>query len=540
MKTTYTTSKAKISQLPNNTINYGLTSSQARSNNPMMTNQKSQQFGIQSQGSNQTSSTLNKTKSTTQRLAQPNQIEEDYISNLQKQVYYLELEMKLMKDKEIETKNKVGGYEILFRDGVPLNEHFLALKTKYTNERDAFDALIAKLEKEISDYDNENKFFENETKNSQKNYYDYLERNSTNEEAYNNRIAELRQKVINEKNLIILNTKDKELYSKQLYQINSQNAHINRTIEKNNLFKEDKEEKNKLQKEKLNDKFKEIDKLVERGLLEEEAIKRKYEISSHAKQIEEENSQMIFALNKIDRELHMSQAKINELENVRELNLKYLKDEALNRKIQEKENIKLNLELENLGKLNEENLRVKVKENEQKQLIIIRNKIKNSELKMNVLLSKYKEAEKEARDLLEEKNILQQRLAQLIEEGENYAGKESQLKAEILNLNNAINEFDQQVIERTAKANSYEEENRYLQEMNEKMEEEIKTSRIKLDEVTQRIELNNILKDVDINELKQLTQNNAVVNQSINQLLSKWDKVHSKLQVIESLQQNSK
>jgi hypothetical protein len=71
-----------------------------------------------------TSSSVNK-KSITTSTAQP-KIEEEYISNLQKQIYYLELEMKLMKDREIETKNKVGGYEILFRDGVPLNEHFLA------------------------------------------------------------------------------------------------------------------------------------------------------------------------------------------------------------------------------------------------------------------------------------------------------------------------------------------------------------------------------------------------------------------------------
>ena len=39
-----------------------------------------------------------------------NPIEEDFITNLQKQVYYLELEMKLMKDREVETKNKIGGY----------------------------------------------------------------------------------------------------------------------------------------------------------------------------------------------------------------------------------------------------------------------------------------------------------------------------------------------------------------------------------------------------------------------------------------------
>lgn len=68
--------------------------------------------------------------------------------------------------------------------------------------------------------------------------------------------------------------------SKLNYQIKSNNAHIMRTIEKNSLFKEDKEEKNKIAKEKLIEKFKDIDKLVERNLLEEESIKRKFEKNS--------------------------------------------------------------------------------------------------------------------------------------------------------------------------------------------------------------------------------------------------------------------
>lgn len=68
--------------------------------------------------------------------------EDDYIASLQKHVYYLELEKKLMKDRELETKNKVGWYGVLFKDGVPLNEHFLALKTKYTNEKKHFEEII--------------------------------------------------------------------------------------------------------------------------------------------------------------------------------------------------------------------------------------------------------------------------------------------------------------------------------------------------------------------------------------------------------------
>jgi hypothetical protein len=39
-----------------------------------------------------------------------NQVEEEYIANLEKQVYYLELEGKLMKEKEVENRNNLGGY----------------------------------------------------------------------------------------------------------------------------------------------------------------------------------------------------------------------------------------------------------------------------------------------------------------------------------------------------------------------------------------------------------------------------------------------
>ena len=64
-------------------------------------------------------------------------------------------------------------------------------------------------------------------------------------------------------------------------------------------------------------------------------------------------------------------------------------------------------------------------------------------------------------------------------------------------------------------------------------EKDIKDIKIKIDEIQQKIELNSMLKDIDINDLKMLTQNNTMVNNSINTLISKWDKVHSKLEEIE-------
>lgn len=51
----------------------------------------------------------------------------------------MEHEIKFLKDREVDQKNKASGYETLLRDGIPLNEHFLALKNKFNNERDFLD-----------------------------------------------------------------------------------------------------------------------------------------------------------------------------------------------------------------------------------------------------------------------------------------------------------------------------------------------------------------------------------------------------------------
>jgi len=57
-----------------------------------------------------------------------------FIDNLQKQISTMEVQIKLLKEREVDQKNQASGYETLLRDGIPLNEHFLALKNKYNNE----------------------------------------------------------------------------------------------------------------------------------------------------------------------------------------------------------------------------------------------------------------------------------------------------------------------------------------------------------------------------------------------------------------------
>ena len=63
-------------------------------------------------------------------------LEEEYILNLQKQIVLMEHSIKMLKEREVEQKNSAAGYETLLKDKIPLNEHILALKSKYNNEQD--------------------------------------------------------------------------------------------------------------------------------------------------------------------------------------------------------------------------------------------------------------------------------------------------------------------------------------------------------------------------------------------------------------------
>jgi hypothetical protein len=81
--------------------------------------------------------------------AKGHQLQLDYINNLQKQVATMETEIKLLKDREVDQKNKASGYETLLRDGIPLNEHFLALKNKFNNEKDTLEKQFRATEEEM-------------------------------------------------------------------------------------------------------------------------------------------------------------------------------------------------------------------------------------------------------------------------------------------------------------------------------------------------------------------------------------------------------
>lgn len=77
------------------------------------------------------------------------ELEDKYRLNLQQQIYVMEHQIKQLKEREVDQKNKASGYETLLRDGIPLNEHFLALKNKFNNEQDMLEKNAVMVDEEL-------------------------------------------------------------------------------------------------------------------------------------------------------------------------------------------------------------------------------------------------------------------------------------------------------------------------------------------------------------------------------------------------------
>ena len=466
--------------------------------------------------------------------------EDDYISSLQKQVYYLELEMKLMKDRELDTKNKVGGYEVLFRDGVPLNENFLALKTKYKNERDAFEKIILDLNTNIDNTNKENINLTNQIEQTNKNYFDLLQRLAKTETDLNQAIFDTKQKLYTTENSLIHLKDDNNTLNKSLYRFEQENIQHNRIIEKNNMFYEDPTEKNEKTKKDADEKWSDVNRVTEKTLLELDSLEKKYAGNRKLKMIEQENLDLLQQITKLQQSCNSAQTKINELTNAQNINKKFLFEEERERDKYLEENNRLNDEMDNLSKMNDERMKEAIKDYEDKQKVILKNQSNNAEKKMELLLTKYKDAEANARSLLEQKNKLLQDLALLDANIKEFNIQDTEVKNEIVETKTNINQTDDFLNSNKDILIELIQENERLRNENDELEQNIKKTRIDIEEIQQKIELNAMLKDIDVNELKVLSQNNAIVNNNINNLLTKWDKVHSKLVDIEKKQQNNK
>jgi hypothetical protein len=381
--------------------------------------------------------------------------------------------------------------------------------------------------------EDENIMINQEIQLTDSNYKAIVDKINENSKFYREKSYATSARLINENHTKESHLKDKETLMKLYNRFTSENVHHSRTLEKNKLFKEDKDEKNRVFREKTIERFNEIEKSVVQSLLDYQGLFYKYENNSRKSQLDHDNAELIFQINRLERDSALAKAKIIELENNQIRSKQYLHGEETVKRGFDIEHKKLSEELDGLGNFTDELLKQKVKEKEKTETVLLSNTITNNERKWNLLLSRYKEEEQLAKDLLEERVVLNQKLIALGQDIENQAGLESTHKYNLIELKNAVLETQIQIEENKAELTNITTENHKLTGANAKFEYDIMDLKFKLDEFKQKVELNAILKDVDVEELKLLTQNNALVNSSISNLVSKWDQAYCRLQDLE-------
>ena len=80
--------------------------------------------------------------------ANPNvDVQDEYITNLQQQIHFMELELKILREKVSEDEKK-SGIGSLYDDDKTSHQHIQLLKTKYAKMKVDFDAIQQQLQKQ--------------------------------------------------------------------------------------------------------------------------------------------------------------------------------------------------------------------------------------------------------------------------------------------------------------------------------------------------------------------------------------------------------
>lgn len=129
----------------------------------------------------------------------------------------MEQELKLLKEREVEQKNAASGYETLLKDGIPLNEHFIALKNKFNREKELEEKKLRNTEEDIKHEEAQNRDKRHKIEILKHEFEEISWRFNEYKKKEAGRIDDLESKIANENHTIEILQKEKEFLRKMLH-----------------------------------------------------------------------------------------------------------------------------------------------------------------------------------------------------------------------------------------------------------------------------------------------------------------------------------
>ena len=454
------------------------------------------------------------------KVEESSKIESDFIENLKKQIYFMEMELKLMKEREREIA-KSGGFTQLFNDDKDPSIHIQQLKVKYANMRKKMEDQILDLNDKKREVTGENVSLKAKLASLQK-----LE-----QEVYN-KLKNMENNKNNE-----LNEKNNNFYEKDNERTNIeadnrlQNSKLNQTLKENEDLKYNIETGDKIGKmtqDDFDDDIKLIDDLAEIKGQELSECRDKIKVLTEKAEAvpgfkeEQENNEKYKA--QIE-ELKDQYLKLNTDAECAELVNNYLikkKNDVVNeRKKYIDLNVELRHEIDAKKTLNDNRIQKKVREANSEEIQEIKMKLNETNQKVEDLENKIQREIQKIHNFTKEiiKINIQMKHRQEVEDD---IQKEIQKhKEELDELKKTFETCESESDTLKDKIGKEKTDYELLKNRNKLLHEENAAVTSKYEFITKNYDFTTNLKKISMEDLKNLAQSNNLVNSTIDTFVDK-------------------
>ena len=464
--------------------------------------------------------TSSKNKTSNKKMEESSKIESDFIENLKKQIYFMEMELKLMKEREREIA-KSGGFTQLFNDDKDPSIHIQQLKVKYANMRKKMEDQILLLNDKKREITGTNVSLKAKLASLQKLEQDVYNKLKELENNKNNELTEKNNNFYEKDNERTNLEADNRLQNSKLNQILNENEDLKYNIETGDKI-------SKMTQEDFDNNIKLIEDMVEikgQELSEtREKIKTMIDKAESVPNYKEEQENNEKFKQQIE-ELKDQYLKLNTDAECAELVNNYLikkKNDVINeRKKYIDLNIELKHEIEAKNTLNDNRIQKKVREANSEEIQEIKAKLNETNQKVSDLEGKIQKEIDKIHNFTKEiiKVNIQLKHRQEVEED---LQKEIQKhKEELDELKKTYETCENESTTLKDKIGKEKTDNELLKNRNKLLQEENAAVTSKYEFITKNYDFTTNLKKISMEDLKNLAQSNNLVNSTIDTFVDK-------------------
>ena len=452
-------------------------------------------------------------------------LEDDLILNLQKQIVVMEHEIKLLKEREVDQKNKASGYETLLRDGIPLNEHFLALKNKFNNEQDLLKKNVEAMMDEIIKEEAENKKRQHNIEILKKEYDNVLSEFKNEKEKMVMDLKKLETQLFTEEHTKNVLKAEKDVMFSKVMDLKQDNTSKSRILTKEKYHnKTDAIEKDR--RKAIDDIQAQVNKVCDEIEAQQAELEKEQERNSQPEKLLKVQKEITMNLrqdhNKIQTDISVAENRIKDLDTRQTILNNTIQDILKEKRKIDKRNMELEDKLQGRNVTDEMN-KMQHKNEERKMRIKSEKNVDTLQKQGEILMVKIEKEETVSKDVLEQKLNLQTELQELEESLKISRESHKENRDDLIKLQVKNSQL-------TSQNKSLDEEEKDLKEANEKLiaeNDEIEKAnndlKKQIHDTIQRIDINNLLKEIDIEELQMISKNNKVMNTTMENLITKWN-----------------